>query len=188
MSKAEEMADRVREIVADAERHAQGVVGNAEERAAKIVSDAEADAARIRDEAEAQASERIERAQAALRELAGETPPPPTPTPDPMPDPPGPDPEPPAPTPDPGPPGPPAPGPHISADDETSAQPPSDADGAAEVPAASGNGDDAAARLTAMKMALDGAGRDEIEAELASKFGARDRSSLLDDVLARAGS
>ena len=126
----------------------------------------------------------MERAQAALRELAGETPAPPTPTPDPMPDPPTPDPEPPTPTPDPGPP---APGPQISAEDEASALPPSDADGAASVPAASGNGDDAAARLTAMKMALDGAGRDEIEAELESKYGAGDRGALLDDVLARAG-
>ncbi len=52
---------------------------------------------------------------------------------------------------------------------------------------ASGNGDDAAARLTAMKMALDGSSRDEIASELESKFGAGDRGALLDDVLARAG-
>ena len=38
-----------------------------------------------------------------------------------------------------------------------------------------------------MKLALDGKGRDEIAAELDSKFGAADRGALLDDVLARAG-
>ena len=48
-------------------------------------------------------------------------------------------------------------------------------------------GNDAAARLVAMKLAVDGKGRDEIEAELEGKFGSADRSALLDDVLARAG-
>ena len=38
-----------------------------------------------------------------------------------------------------------------------------------------------------MKLALDGSSRDEIEAELESKFGSGDRGALLDDVLARAG-
>jgi hypothetical protein len=38
-----------------------------------------------------------------------------------------------------------------------------------------------------MKLAVDGKGRDEIEAELTAKFGPGDRSTLLDDVLARAG-
>jgi hypothetical protein len=56
-----------------------------------------------------------------------------------------------------------------------------------EPAAASGNGDDAAERLVAMKMAVDGKDRAAIEAELESKFGARDRSALLDDVLSRAG-
>jgi hypothetical protein len=48
-------------------------------------------------------------------------------------------------------------------------------------------GNDAAARLVAMKLAVDGRSRDEIESELAEKFGDADRSALLDDVLARAG-
>jgi hypothetical protein len=48
-----------------------------------------------------------------------------------------------------------------------------------------GNGDDAAARLVAMKLAVDGMDRAEIESELTAKFGASDRSALLDDVLAR---
>jgi hypothetical protein len=50
-----------------------------------------------------------------------------------------------------------------------------------------GNGDDAASRLLAMKLALEGKDRDEIATELVEKFGAADRGALLDDVLARAG-
>jgi hypothetical protein len=38
-----------------------------------------------------------------------------------------------------------------------------------------------------MKMALDGATRDEIAAELESSYSLTDRDSLLDDVLAKAG-
>jgi hypothetical protein len=38
-----------------------------------------------------------------------------------------------------------------------------------------------------MKLAVDGKSRDEIETELAEKFGDADRAALLDDVLARAG-
>ena len=38
-----------------------------------------------------------------------------------------------------------------------------------------------------MKMALDGSDREQIVAELDSKFGSADRSALLDDVLTRAG-
>ena len=53
--------------------------------------------------------------------------------------------------------------------------------------AATGNGDDAAERLVAMKLAVDGSDRAAIEAELESKFGSRDRTALLDDVLSRAG-
>ena len=67
MSTADEMgkqaADRVREVVAEAERRAE-----------EIVAQAESDADGIRQRAEADAEERIERAQSALRELAGETP------------------------------------------------------------------------------------------------------------------
>ena len=64
-------------------------------------------------------------------------------------------------------------------------EPPSAVDGAASVPSASNGGDDSQ-RLVAMKMALDGSGREQIAAELDAKFGASDRAALL-DVLARAG-
>ena len=49
-----------------------------------------------------------------------------------------------------------------------------------------GNGDDAAERLVAMKLAVEGRDRAAIEAELSERFGASDRSALLDDVLSRA--
>jgi outer membrane biosynthesis protein TonB len=44
-----------------------------------------------------------------------------------------------------------------------------------------------AARLVAMKLAVDGRSREEIAAELDAKFGSADREAILDDVLARAG-
>ena len=47
--------------------------------------------------------------------------------------------------------------------------------------------DSQSARLVAMKMALDGASREEIDAELASSYSLDDRNALLDDVLAKAG-
>lgn len=51
-----------------------------------------------------------------------------------------------------------------------------------------GDGNDAAARMVAMKLAVDGTDRSAIEAELNQKFGAADRAALLDDVLSRAAS
>ena len=145
---AEQVAQRVREVVAEAE-----------ERAGQIVAEAEAEAERIRSAAEADARDRIE---AARRALAGETQPggpetptaPPVPRPEPVPDPEEPPPPKPPPEPD-------------------------------QPAAASANGDDQAARLVAMKMALDGKGRDEIERELNEKLGPGDRAALLDDVLSR---
>jgi outer membrane biosynthesis protein TonB len=167
---ARDVAERVRELVAEAE-----------DKAAAIVRDAEADAKRIRDGAEAEAAERLAEVRAGLEELQGKlgaagvaeaevTPGPvtvpepsppdiPEPTPDPVPDPvPGPAPVP-EPTPGPGP------------DD-------------------AGNGDrsqdKSAARLVAMKMALDGSSREEIDAHLAENYDIEHREKLLDDVLARA--
>jgi hypothetical protein len=154
-------ADAVRQVVADAEA-----------RAAEIVRDAEAEAAGIRDRAEADARERIESARKALDELRGrlegEAPAPAAESP---PTEPAPEPEP-----------------------EPAPEPPPETPGAPEAPVsvpaqqaeqAAGNGDDAAARLLAMKLALDGRSRDQIEAELTEKLGAGDRSALLDDVLSR---
>ncbi len=108
-------------------------------------------------------------AESALRELSAEDPVPrppniPEPTPPPIPEPePPPTPEPQPPTPDP-PPAPPDPQP----------------------PQFSSNGEDTV-RLMALKMAIDGSTREQIEAELTTKYGAGDRAALLDEVLARAG-
>jgi hypothetical protein len=155
-------SNRAEELAGQAAEAVRRTVAEAEEQAEQIVREAEAEAKRIRDEAEAEARERIDRARRALSELAGETPEPgPAPDPEPAPEP-QPDPQPqPIPTPDPEPP--------------------------PQGPTAAGaNGDDAAARLVAMKLAVDGKGREEIEAELSARFGPGDRSGLLDDVLSRA--
>jgi outer membrane biosynthesis protein TonB len=55
-----------------------------------------------------------------------------------------------------------------------------------EQPAAT-NGDEAGARLVAMKMALDGSSREEVEKALADRYQLGDAAKLLDDVFARAG-
>ncbi len=47
--------------------------------------------------------------------------------------------------------------------------------------------DTGATRLVAMKLAIDGKGREEIASELDSRFGSADRAAVLDEVLARAG-
>lgn len=171
---ASDLAERVRALIADAQRQATEIVGRAE-----------ADAARIREGAEAEASTRLEQVRAALDDLQGklgprpeaevapgpvtvpEPAPPdiPEPTPDPVPDPvPGPQPVP-EPTPEPAP----------------EPEPPAEA---------AGNGertpDKGAARLVAMKMALDGASREEIEVHLAANYELEHAEKLLDDVLARA--
>ena len=52
-------------------------------------------------------------------------------------------------------------------------------------PAASGNGDEAAARLVAMKMALEGASREAVAEHLADAYGLERSEALLDDVYAR---
>ena len=48
------------------------------------------------------------------------------------------------------------------------------------------SGDKSAARLVAMKMALDGSSREEIEEHLAENYDVEHTEKLLDDVLARA--
>jgi hypothetical protein len=148
------------QLAAQAAEAVRRVVAEAEAKAEQIVRDAEIEAKRIRDEAEAEARERIERARRALSELAAETPSPgpggPHPDPEPQPEP--------------------APetGPHPDPEPGPSTQ---------EQAAADGN--DAAARLVAMKLAVDGKGREEIETELAQRFGPGDRAALLDEVLRR---
>ncbi|HEY7267058.1 MAG TPA: hypothetical protein VH501_05135, partial [Solirubrobacterales bacterium] len=148
---------------------------DAEAKAASVREQAEAEAAQIRERAEGDARAQIEAAKRALDELGGtltaavssalpkaEAEPQPTETEEEQPPAPEPDTE-----------------PQPPAAPEAPTSPPADA-----TPAR--NGDDAAERLVAMKLAVEGKDRAAIEAELTEKFGSADRSALLDDVLSRA--
>ena len=165
---ATDLAERVRALITDAQKQAQ-----------EIVTKAEADAARIREDAEGEASRRLAEVRAALTDLQGKlgggeaevTPGPvigaragaariPEPTPDPVP----------------------GPGPDSRAGPGAGPrppEPPADANG-------DRSGDKSAARLVAMKMALDGSTREEIEAHLADNYELEHADKLLDDVMTRA--
>jgi outer membrane biosynthesis protein TonB len=154
-----QVADRVREALDDAER-----------RAGEIVRAAEEEANRIRTRAEAEARNQLDDVRKAIdqlqgvfsRELDAKVEPGPVTVPEPEP-PPVPEPEP-LPVPEPEPP-----------PDE--ATPPSP-----EPPADAG-----AARLVALKLALDGAPREQVRERLAADYPLDDVDSLLDDVYAKAG-
>jgi DivIVA domain-containing protein len=179
--------DKVSEIVAFAEAKAAEIEGEARQRAEAIISEARTEARNQIERAQGavaglvkQADDLRERVGALGRDLGGETEPAtvPEPTvPQPEVDPSPvvvPEPEPPrepVPAPDP------MPAPEIEPVEPE--QPP---------PAAgeSGNGDEAGARLVAMKMALDGSSREEVEQHLSEAFGLTDAGDLLDDVFARA--
>ena len=163
---AAQAADAVRRVVAEAEARAEEILREADAEASRTREAAQAEAARILERAEADARGQIEAAKRALDELGGTLvaaaseaiPVAETPQPEPEPEP-EPQPEPEAP----------------------------ESPGAPEAPVSppAANGNDAAERLVAMKLAMDGKDRAAIEAELAEKFGASDRSALLDDVLSR---
>jgi vacuolar-type H+-ATPase subunit H len=170
---AAKAADAVRQVIAEAQERAADIVRDAEAKAASIREQAEAEAAQIRQHGEADARAQIEAAKRALDELGGtlaaaasaavpkaESEQPETETDEPAESPGAP---------------------------EAPVSPPAEPEPESEpaTPAA-GNGDDAAERLVAMKMAVDGKDRAAIEAELTEKFGPADRSALLDDVLSRA--
>jgi DivIVA domain-containing protein len=191
---------RLAEMFADLERGAgagaSSVAGSAGEKVAEILSVAEAKAAEIEAEAHqradsivADARERVSRlgreltgsagAQAEVNPEPAVVPEPTVPQPEVDPTPtivPEPAPEPmPEPTPDPAP----EPGPEpMPTPTPLPTQP--------DVPPAA-NGEAAAAKLVALKMALDGSSREEIERRLASEYDLEDSGPLLDDVLARAG-
>jgi hypothetical protein len=178
---AAQAADAVRKILADAEARAAQIVSDAEAQAGEIRSGAEVEAGQIRERGEADARGQIEAAKRALDELGGtlvaaasealpasEAPPaePERSEPEPQPEP-----EPEALAESPGAP-------------EAPVSPPAASDGEAPGDA---NGDEAAARLVAMKLAVDGVDPAAIEAELIERFGPGDRSALLRDVISRVG-
>lgn len=187
-----EVADRVRELIADAERRAE-----------EIVNEAEEEAERIRARAEAAAEERLAAVRSALAEVESrlgsgaraEVEPGPVTVPEPAPDPvpePGPAPVP-EPTPDPAPePSPPLVPEPTPPPDEGTPPDPQPTEGAAANGAGEGrpgrSADAGAARLVAMNMALAGSTREEIEAALAAEYELEDQAKLVDDVLARVGS
>ncbi len=161
-------ADSVRQVIAEAEQRAAEIIREAEAEAVVVRQRAEADAAKIRERAEADARGQIEAAKRALDELGGTlvaaaseaVPIAETPEPEPEPES--------APEPEP--------------------EPEPETPGAPEAPISppTGNGENAAERLVAMKLAVDGKDPAAIEAELVEKFGPGDRSALLRDVISRA--
>ena len=180
---AQDVAEQVRQLVAQAERTAE-----------QIIREAERDAARIRAEAESETHGQVALVRGALEELqaklggvpaaAGspqaEVEPGPVTVPEPAP------PSVPEPSPDPAPePAPePVPEPTPPPDEAT---PPAVAGFEAVTAAAAGrSADTTSARLVAMNMALDGASREEIEAHLAEEFAIDDVGAIVDDVLALA--
>jgi hypothetical protein len=165
---AAKAAEAVRRIVAEAEDRATEIVRDAEAKAGSIREQAEVEAKQIRQRAEADARGQIEAAKRALDELGGTLvaaateaiPKAETPEPEPEPEP---APEPPA-----------EPEPEPVAEPEAPVSPPG------------GNGGNAAERLVAMKLAVEGKDAAAIEAALVEKFGPGDRSALLEDVVSRA--
>jgi hypothetical protein len=168
------------QLAAQAAEAVRRVIADAEARADEIVREAEREAAGVRQRAEADARAQIDNAKRALDALTGglEQAVGSGPTPG----------RPPA---EAVPPHEPPPVPESKAE-EVSAQSAEEIPAADLAPdqaaagAAAGNGDDAAMRLLAMKMAIDGRGREQIAYELDAKFGVADRTALLDDVMSRA--
>jgi outer membrane biosynthesis protein TonB len=185
----DQVAESVREAIDEAQRQAQEVLGEAEEQAKRIRAEAE----RIRADAEADARRRLDEVQIALKDLQGrltgnpgsevqpgpvivpEPEPPQTPeptperTPEPMPEP----------IPEPGPEPVPEPTPPTEAPTTSEAELNGDAKG--------GDGADAAARLVAMKLALEGTSREAARDQLAAEYEVADLDALLDDVYSKAG-
>jgi hypothetical protein len=189
----DDLTGRVRAALDDAEERAREIVANAEDKARELIANAEADAARIRERAEGEAHERLAQVREALANLEGsfgrspssEIDPGPAEVPEPMP-PVEPEPSPPT-EPEPQPPAEPEPMPP-----DPEIEPPAPAAPDRESPQLT-NGfsnershDATAARIVAMKMALDGASRDEIEAHLGENYEIDNSDVLLDDVMTRA--
>jgi outer membrane biosynthesis protein TonB len=190
----DQVADSVRQAIDEAQDQATQILSDAQAQGEKVRAEAErlrAEAERIRADAEAEASRRLDEVQSALADLRGrlsgevepgpvtvpepEPPATPEPTPEPAPEPmPEPVPEPmPEPTPEPTPP------PEVEQTAEPAASVNGDEDGA--------SADDAAARLVAMKLALDGTSREAAKEQLASEYEVADLDGLLDDVYSKTG-
>ena len=198
----DDLTGRVRAALDEAEEKAREIVANAEDKAKELVSNAEADAARIRERVEAEAHDRLAKVREALASLEGsfggspssEIDPGPAEVPDPMP-PSEPEPSPPT-EPEPQPPAEPEPmPPEPEIEPPAPAEPDRDAPKLEEevaAPAATNgfdterSSDSTAARIVAMKMALDGSSRDDIGTHLDENYDIESFEKLLDDVMTRA--
>jgi vacuolar-type H+-ATPase subunit E/Vma4 len=157
---AAQAADAVRRIVTEAESRAAEIVREAESEATKIRESAERDGAAARERAEADARGQIEAAKRALDELGGTLAAAATSA---LPK---------------------AESAPQETESETQKEPAPEPEPEEAAPA-SANGDDAAERLEAMKMAVDGKDQSAIEAALTEKFGPGDRTQLVNEVLER---
>ena len=198
-----DVAARIREAVSAAEQRAAEIVGSAEQEAERIRESAREEARRRMAEAEDAIAQLVSQAEGIRDRLAGAeaevTPgpvevPEPSPPAEPQPGPvPVPEPEPPAepeplpdPVPEPAPPEPEIPPPAASpTTDELIAQLKAGGMSNATVPEPDAGADKSAARLVAMKMALEGASREDIDRHLAENYDVEHRGKLLDDVLSR---
>jgi len=151
-------------LIKETSETVRSALESAQRRADEIVREAEAEAQRIRADAEAEARERLDQVREALERLeaglgtASASQPRGSEATDPPAEPPPPEPVADAPKPE-----------------------------AASATSNSAPGDDAgAARLVAMKLALDGTSRDEARKQLAADYHVDDLDSLLDDVYAKA--
>lgn len=188
----EDVTGRLRAALDEAEERAREIVATAEDRAKELIANAEEDAQRIRDRAETEAQDRMAKVRDALSSLEGaltspssEIDPGPAEVPEPMP-PVEPEPSPPA-EPEPQPPAEPEPMPP-----DPEIEPPAPAQPDREAPQmtngfkAERSHDSTAARIVAMKMALDGSTREEIAAHLDANYETENNAKLVDDVMARA--
>jgi hypothetical protein len=189
---AEEVAQRVRDLIGDAQQRAEEVMRGAQEEARRVREDAEAEAEKIRIAAEAEARGRLDQVRKALEQVEaglGGKPSPPKSNPKPKAEPETEEPE--APAPQPAPPD--EPQSAVSTDElieqlragDVSSTPEPESQTPASNNAPS---DDAgAARLVAMKLALEGTSRDEARKQLAADYDVADLDALLDEVYAKAG-
>src|SRR3954452_19027213 len=200
----DQVAQSVRETIDEAQQQADEIVKEAEAQAKRVREEADrlrGEAERIRADAEADARRRLDEVQTALKDLQGrlsgspssEVDPGPVTVPEPTPAPvPEPTPEPvPEPTPEPVPEPTPDPVPEPTPDPVPEPTPPVETPAVSETATANGDagggGSDTAARLVAMKLALDGTSRDDAREQLAAEYEVADLDGLLDDVYSKTG-
>ena len=174
---------KAREIEADARREAEDLLSSAREQARDQVERAQRSVAKL----VGQADDLRERVGAMADDVIGSSKPgAETPQPQPVPEPspePVPEPTPPEPEVDPSPVTVPEPTPPLDPEPE----PPTIPEPQPDPPAAVNGSNEQAARLVAMKMALDGSSRDAVAKHLASTYGLDDSDGILDAVFERVG-